>query len=183
MTGINTDCTNIPPFVYRTRSIRTAGDVCFFISFRSAFAGSWDFLIYLAAILSVWEHNPEATRTHLTECRGRRRICCIRGDQSRRELILHQVSSIFLGSGSLGRRSLDTRKTVCTSRPRGGLYGKRRLRSPLASRLQTKGFSHMHRWTSSVRIYLNISIILFSKYKGQSCFTAPPRPNTRGTLY
>lgn len=73
-------------------------------------------------------------------------ICGITGAVlSRRELILHQASSIFLGSGSRGKCSPDTRRKVCSVGPRGGLYGKRRLRSLPASHLQAKhqGFTNI----------------------------------------
>lgn len=64
-------------------------------------------------------------------------ICHIMGYLSTRKLILHQVSSIFLGSGSRGKHSLDTRRTACTAKLREGPDGKKHLRSPPASRLQT----------------------------------------------
>lgn len=105
-------------------------------------------------------------------------VCCITGDLSTRKLILHQVSSIFLGSGSRGKRSLDTRRTACNARPRGGLYGKKHLRIPPASRLQTKTRNQPY-------VSLNISqyLHLFCSKIGKTCFLAPPRLNSRGTLY
>lgn len=127
----------MPLFVYHACSTRTAGDFVF-TSFHSAFPGFGEFQIFLAAILSFWEHRREAARTYLAECRRSPFICCIMEDQSTLKLILHQVSSIFLGSGSRGRCSPDTRKTVCTSRPRGGPYGKKHLHSLPASLLQRK---------------------------------------------
>lgn len=110
------------------------------------------------------------------------------GDQSTKKLILHQASSIFLGSGSLGRCSLDTRKTVCTSRPHGGLYGKKRLRSPPASLLQAQ-FQDKDS-VICIIYYLNPHTVLFVLKMGEQscflvfcCFFAPPKLNTRGNLY
>lgn len=140
--------TNILLFVYHVPSIWTAVAVCLLSGSVQPFAGSWDFLTYLAAILSCWKHNPEATAWGqiMLNAVGGGDICGITGAVlSRRELILHQVSSIFLGSESRGKCSPDTRRKVCTVGPRGGLYGKRRLRSLPASRLQTKhqGFTNI----------------------------------------
>jgi len=103
------------------------------------FAESSDFQIYLLAILSFRKHRPNATRTYLTACSSKQSFCSRMEDQSIIALILHQVSSIFSGSGNLDRYSRDTMKTVCTSRPRGGFYGRRHRRSRPASRLRRKG--------------------------------------------
>lgn len=84
--------------------------------------------------------------------------------QSTWKLILHQVSSIFWGSGSLGRYSLDTRKMVCTSMPRGGLYGKKHLHSLPASHLQTETYV-LYYQPLSVSFSLSVNTIIW-KFKG-----------------
>lgn len=139
-----------------------------FILFCSAFAG--DFLTYLVAIFCLFENTTQRLQhkdiSDWMQREGGRGICCIMGDQSTRKLILHQVSSIFLGSGSLGKHSLDTRKTVCTARLPGELCGKKRRRSRPASHLQREKTSHMYHWISTVRIY-----IYFRRTDLSSCTT------------
>lgn len=128
-------------FVYHARSIPIAGAVCFFSRFVSPLLGPEIFRLISQRSCRLSENTTQriTAQGHIwMNAEGGSMSSCIKGDQRRRKLILHQVSSIFSGSGSLGRRSLDTRKKVCTARPPGGLYGKRRLRSPPASRLQIK---------------------------------------------
>lgn len=147
---LGSDSTDIPICLSCECNRNLPGLVFVFICFCSAFAGSWDFLIYLTAIYCFAENtiSSYSTRIYWTECRGGQNICHIMGYLSTRKLILHQVSSIFLGSGSRGKRSLDTRRTACTAKLREGLDGKKHLRSPPASRLQTTcrdtGIRHMY---------------------------------------
>lgn len=110
-----------------------------FILFGSAFCWKQRFSDISHSNIVFLKAQPRSYKD-TSDWMQREAVCiwCIHGDQSTRELILHQVSSISSGSGSLGRCSLDTMKTVCTSRPREGLCGRKRLRSPHASRLQTK---------------------------------------------
>lgn len=134
---------NIPCFslsrVFNAKQLWMLG----FISFHSAVCWFLSCPALSHSNIVFSKNMARATRTYLTECRWSSSWCVYRitGDQKYMntwKLILHQVSSIFSGSGSLDKCSPDTRKMVCTSRPHGGLYERRRLRSPPASHLQTK---------------------------------------------
>lgn len=176
---LGSDSTNIPVCLSCAFNTNSWGCLFFYlVLFSLCWILRFSDSSHSDTVLLKTQSRSYSTRTYLTGCRGRQNVCCITGDLSTRKLILHQVSSIFLGSGSRGKRSLDTRRTACSARPRGGLYGRKHLRIPPASRLQTKTRNQPY-----VSLNLSQYFYLFCSKIGKTCFLAPPRLNSRGTLY
>lgn len=157
------------------------------IWFCSAFAESRDFLSYITEISS--SENTIRGPLHIWMQKEANAICCTTGDTSTRKLILHQASSIFLGSGSRGKRSLDTKRMACSARPHGGLYGKKRLRSPPASRLPKKKNADHTYIQYIIHTHITQTYIIICQYLfftctkwGNTCFLAPPKTKQQGLL-
>lgn len=139
--GINTDIMNIPLFFFIMCVQCEQLPMFVFISFHSAVCLILRFSALSRSNIVFSENRAQELQGHIwlnADGAAYSVSAALWEIRNTWKLILHQVSSIFAGSGSLGKCSRDTRKMVCTSRPRGGLYGRRHLRSPPASHLKTK---------------------------------------------